>query len=62
MAQQRLGDPLFLLVAKTKLHGVVAVALLRLALEHMVRAGQDDGHRGDHPFGVIDAGLAQLLS
>jgi hypothetical protein len=62
MAQQRLGDPLFLLVAETKLHCVIAVALLRLALQHAVRAGEHDRHRGDHPFGVIDARLAQFLS
>ena len=62
VAQQRLGDPLFLLVAETKLHGVVAVALLRFALQHAVRAGEHDGHRGDHPFRVINARLAQFLS
>ena len=62
VAQQRLGDSLFLLLAKAKLHGIVAVALLRFALQHAVRAGEHDGHRGHHPFRVIDARLAQFLS
>src|ERR1035437_6971918 len=62
VAQPRLGEPPFLLVAETKLHRVIAVALLRLALKHAVRAGEHNGHRGDHPFRVIDARLAQFLT
>src|ERR1035437_3039106 len=58
MAQERLRDPLLLLVAETKLHCVIAVALLRFALQHAVWAGEHDGHRGDDPFRVIDACLA----
>ena len=62
VAQQRLGDALFLLVVKAKLHCVVAVALLCLALQHAVGAGEHDRHRRNDPFRVIDARLAQFLS
>src|SRR5947207_673598 len=39
MTQQRLREPMFLLLVKTQLHRVVAVALDGLALDHMVRPG-----------------------
>src|SRR5690349_52301 len=45
VAEQRFGDSLFLLIVKTELNGIVAVTLLRFALEHAIRPGENNGHR-----------------
>ena len=62
MAEQRLGDALFLLVVEAELHGVVAVGSDRFGLEDAVGAGQDDRDRHQHAASVIDAGLAEFFS
>ena len=49
VAEQRLGEALFLLVVEAELHGVVAVlAGLRFDLQHAVGAGEHDRHGNQH--------------
>jgi hypothetical protein len=62
VAEQRLGEALFLLVVETKLDGRVAIRFVRLALQHAVGAGEHNGHRRDDALGVIHARLAELFS
>ena len=63
VAEQRLGQALFLLVVEAELHGVVAVlAGLRFDLQHAVGAGEHDRHGDDDAAGVIDARVAEFFS
>ena len=63
VAEQRLGEPLFLLVVEAELHGVVAVlAGLGFDLQDAVGAGEHDRHGNQHPARVIDARAAEFFS
>jgi hypothetical protein len=62
MAQQRLGEPLFFLVVKSQLHGVVTVGFDRFGLNDAIGANQDDSHRHYYAASVIDAGLTEFFS
>ena len=62
VAEQRLGDALFLLVVEAELDGVVAVGSCRFDLEDAVGAGEDDRDGHKDALGVIDAGLAEFFS
>ena len=50
VAEQRLGQAVLLLIVEAKLNGVVAVALLRLALQNAVRSGEHNSGRRHHAF------------
>src|SRR5437016_11863492 len=60
--QQGLGDALLFLIVKTQLDGVIAVALLGLALEHAVGSSQNDRYRRNDTLRAVNAGLAQFFS
>src|SRR5436190_1143162 len=62
VAEQRLGHALLLLIVEPKLNGVVAVALLGLALQHAVGSREHNRHRRDFAFRAVNARLAQFLS
>jgi hypothetical protein len=57
VAEERLGEPMLLLVIKAELHGVIAVTLLCFALQNAIRAGEDNGDVYNHTFGIVNPGL-----
>ena len=63
MAEQRLGETLFLLIVETELNGIVAVlAGLGFDLKHAVGTGEHDRDRGDDAAQIIDARAAEFFS
>ena len=50
------------LIIKAELHGVVAVAVLRLALQHAIGTREHDGDMMHRALFVIDARLAKFFS
>ncbi len=62
VAQHRLGEPLFFLVFKPKLHRFVAIGFDGLALDDPVGSREHHGHGHDHPLLAINAGVAQFFS
>ena len=62
MTEQRFGHPAFLLIFKTELNSLVAVAFDGLALDHAVGPGEHDRDGNQHALFVIDAGLAEFFS
>ena len=62
VAELRFGDALLLLVNQTELDSVIAIAVGGLALDDSVGTGENDGNRGHHAIGVIDARMAEFFS
>src|SRR5690242_16005911 len=62
VTEQWRGEALLFLVVETELDGIVAVTLLRLALQYAVGAGENDGHGRDDALRIIHARLAQFFS
>ena len=62
MAEQRLGDAMFLLLVQAELDRVIAIALLRLHLKNTIGADMHNGHGSAHPTRIIDTSLTQLFS
>ena len=57
VTEQRLRQPMFLLLVETQLHRVVSVALDGLALDHMVRPRLHYSDMHQRPRFIIDPGL-----
>jgi len=62
VAEQRLGEALFLLVVETELNGVVTVlAGLGFDLQNAVGTREHNGDRGDDAARIIDARAAEFF-